>query len=99
MMLLLHVYFEFETEILILKSQRIDTKKISSTNIYLGRDFEMPNLDRAQDTCSQASHISMVSALASQDKAAQGRTVPHDWQAPQITHWSQGIWPHCGGEK
>ena len=26
------------------------SQKFSSTNIYLGQDFEMPNIDRAQDT-------------------------------------------------
>ena len=36
---------------------------------------------------------------ASHVKTAQGRRVPHDWHAPQITHWSQGIWLHCGGLK
>ena len=43
--------------------------------------------------------VAQLQALgkASHDKTAQGRRVPHDWHAPQITHWSQGIWPHCGG--
>ena len=57
------------------------TCDISSINIYLGHDtWNAQYKWSTRHKCCQASHISMVlaKALESQDKTAQGRTVPHD---------------------